>query len=409
MKYLFQLGHQPDLSAAEIQEVVLSQKHGNTETQKTQKQGDKHYLIVETKNELDAPALMSVLGGTVKISQMLQVTSYKLQDQKIKVTKGLENEIINYLITTKPEGKIEFSLNDSKLALQVKKTLKSLGRSVRYIEPKNTATILYNGLVNKKTDLSIIDNEIYFTVAIQQFEEMAQRDYGRPGADDKSGMLPPKLARMMINLAMANVETHLGASQEKTRQGASLLDPFCGSGTVLTEALSMGYTNLIGSDISDKAIKDTEKNINWLSQQQFNNLTIKQYSNVKLFVSDVTKLSTHLESTSIDTIVTEPYLGKPLHGNENEFTIKKQCAELANLYIEAFKNFYKILKPGGTIVIVIPKFKYKNDWLKVDCVEKIKKTGFELSTFNSELSALTYHRPNQHLAREIYRFKKIPH
>ena len=87
------------------------------------------------------------------------------------------------------------------------------------------------------------------TIAVQPFKELSFRDYGRPARDDYSGMLPPKLAQIMLNLS--------GAKPADT-----ILDPFCGSGTILTEAMLMGYQDLVGSDVSSKAIEDTGKNIN---------------------------------------------------------------------------------------------------------------------------------------------------
>lgn len=369
-KYLFVLGHQPDISTAEIQ-AIFSLQHTSTSAH----QHSKSYLLMETKTKIAALKLINILGGTIKISESV----------------GLTNELTNYLVNTTTTGKIEFSISggDKQLPLQLKKELKLLGRSVRYIEPKNTATILYNKLVDKKTDLTIVDNEVYATVAIQLFEEMAERDFGRPGIDDKSGMLPPKLARMMINLAQIE--------PEKT-----LLDPFCGSGTVLTEALSMGYTNIVGSDISDKAINDSKKNILWLKNSPNFQLPI---SNYQLLVSDSTKLTDQIKPESIDAIVTEPYLGQPLHGNESEFLIKKQITELTKLYLDSFKEFHKILKNDGVVVIVIPKFKFKDDWIKIKIENEIEKIGFMIVPFNEE-ETLLYHRPNQHLAREIWRFKK---
>jgi tRNA G10 N-methylase Trm11 len=168
----------------------------------------------------------------------------------------------------------------------------------------------------------------------------------------------------------------------------------------------MGYTNLIGSDNSPKAIADTEKNLDWI---------IKNYqlpiTNYRLLITDATKLSNHLKPESITCIVTEPYLGRPLHGNESEIFIKKQITELKTLYLNAFKEFYKILKPGGIVVFVIPRFKFKSEWIKIEIEKEIEKIGFELSPFTVQThcyASLQYHRPNQHLAREIWRFKKIP-
>lgn len=382
MRLLFELGHQPRISVAELEATFITLKINY----KVIKQIDK-YLIIEVEKEIDSKNLINQLGGTVKISHKLEALSYKPSEK-----------IINYLKQNQPTGKIEFSIsgdNTKQLALEVKKELKSLGRSVRYIEPKNSATILYNKLVEKKSDLLIIDNEIYITQTIQPFAEMSERDYGRPGSDDKSGMLPPKLAKMLINLS-------------KTEKNNIIFDPFCGSGTILTEALVMGYTNLFGSDISEKAIQDTEKNLEWIAQQ-YNNITMEQLGNIKLFVADATKLSNQIQLDSIDTIITEPYLGKPLHGNETENYIKKQVAELKNLYLNSLKEFYKILKSDGIVIFIIPRFKTNDKWIIIDCIEEIQKIGFIIKPFNNLIiqQSLLYHRPSQHLAREIWRIKKI--
>ena len=87
---------------------------------------------------------------------------------------------------------------------------------------------------------------------MQPFKDLSRLDFGRPARDDFSGMLPPKLAQIMINLAQVQ------------NPEALIIDPFCGSGTILSEALLMGYKDLLGSDISPKAIADTYKNISWI-------------------------------------------------------------------------------------------------------------------------------------------------
>ena len=97
-------------------------------------------------------------------------------------------------------------------------------------------------------------------MAVQPFEEFGARDYARPSRDDLSGMLPPKLAKIMINLAQA-------------KENSLILDTFCGSGTILQEALIMGYLNLIGFDSSPKAIKDSQANLEWLADKYDLNIT----------------------------------------------------------------------------------------------------------------------------------------
>ena len=375
MLYAFQLGHQPKISLAEIKTVFLSNKI-NYQI----KNIDHNYLIIETKSTLDSEKLINQLGGTIKICREIP-----------REKPSLVLSVVEHLTAVQPEGKIQFSFPDKKTGLEIKKELKNIGRSVRYIEPKNSATIIHNNLIEKKGDINILDKNIFVTEAVQQFEAMSQRDYDRPGIDDKSGMLPPKLAKIMINLGLS----------EKTNYDLALLDPFCGSGTVLTEAAVMGYKNLYGSDISEKAVEDTEKNLEWI----INNYELETID-YKLDQVDATELAKFLDDEIIDIIATEPYLGKPLHGNESKSYLDNQSEELKNLYIQAFEQFHQILKPGGIVVIAIPQFKTKTGWIKIDCIEEIKNIGFEIIPFDDE-DYLLYHRPDQHLGRGIWRFKKI--
>jgi tRNA G10 N-methylase Trm11 len=388
MKYFFELGRQPDISTAEIQ-AVFALLHINTSSATHQSNTN---LMVETKTPINCSELMQRLGGTIKISEQITPGDTIIQT------------IVEHVQFTNPQGKIHFSVSGKdgeRIALEVKKQLKHLGRSVRYIEIKNSATIIHNNLVEKQSDFTILNDEVFVTRAIQDIEAFSKRDYGRPGSDNVSGMLPPKLARVIINLAQVNSD-------------ATILDPFCGSGTILTEALSMSFTNLTGSDISEKAVSDTRRNIDWLKSSpnfQSSNLSIL---NLELLLSNATELDKKLPQNSIDAIVSEPYMGKPLKGNETRQQLLAQADELKQLYINSFRSFSNVLKPNSVIVFLIPRFKLKNEWITIDCTDEIKEIGFKIWTFSSSpakgelegVSPLLYHRPNQFVGREIWRFKK---
>jgi tRNA G10 N-methylase Trm11 len=291
---------------------------------------------------------------------------------------------------------------DLKLAQEfgkkIKKSLKTEGLSVRYVENRepilSSVTVEKNNLTGRGREFIIQKNGLFFslakTEAVQPFEEFSSRDFGRPGRDDLSGMLPPKLAMMMINLSQAPTTT-------------TLLDPFCGSGTILSEALLLGYTNLIGTDISEKATSDTRENMAWIADQfgiSDNNV------NLKIQTESVDNINAIVSSNSINTIVTEPYMGRPLKGNEKKEDLIKQAGELKNLYLQAFSKFSKILKPKGRVVFLIPRFKYQNDWIQIDCQKEIQQLGFNLLNFFEDRPSLLYARPNQRVAREIWGFEK---
>ena len=390
--YLFFLGHQPHISTAEIEAVLVHTAvepprfhigvglHNSGIDGYQMELKNKNILKLSAKKSINPEELIGRLGGTVKIAE------------QIANTDDVRDAIINFLQTVQPEGKIQFSLNGQnsrELSLDIKKKLKKSGRSVRYIEIKNTATILHNNLIEKQGDFTLLDDEVYITRAIQPIEDFAERDFGRPGTDSKSGMLPPKLAKIMLNLAKVNKKT-------------VLLDPFCGSGTVLMEGAVLGIEKMYGADISKKALEDTDKNLQWIkkSKKLFN-------LSYQLHACDVSKIDKYIEKNSIDTIVSEPLLGKPLRGTEDEKTLRAQANNLGELYISAFQAFQKILKKDGIIIFIIPSFAYKNNWITVDCAEKIAKIGFTSVPFSKDNKFLQYYRPGQKLARNIWRFKKL--
>lgn len=288
--------------------------------------------------------------------------------------------------------------------MEIKKYLKEHGISCRLVTSKektlSSVVVTQNKLISQGIEIIIFkqNNKIIIghTLSVQPFKKLSFRDYGRPARDDRSGMLPPKLAQIMINL-----------STVRTRPDAFLLDPFCGSGTILTEAMLMGYKNLIGSDISQKAIEDTEKNIKWIEKNYKLHLPAGKagIANYKLFNKSVTQLYQFLKPNSIDAIITEPYLGP----QREKFNVQKVVKELEELYSAALQEFKKILKPNGQIVMIWPIFRIKNNLIKINptlndfkIINPIPK--FLLQNKNIKLTnrnTIIYGREKQKVWREI--------
>ncbi|MFA6007391.1 MAG: DNA methyltransferase [Candidatus Shapirobacteria bacterium] len=244
------------------------------------------------------------------------------------------------------------------------------------------------------------------TIAVQDYESYGFRDYGRPNRDSKSGMIPPKLAKMMINLAGKNTDQ-------------TILDPFCGSGTILEELILLGYQKIIGSDLSPKAVNDTNVNLKWLFEK-YPELDPKKFD-ITTLNSDVTQISRVIKNKSIDAIVTEPFLGSPKR-NFNFTQVHQEINRLVPLYTRAFSEFKKILSPSGTIVIISPVFRCQGKFLHLPILEKLKPLGFvpvdflprqyntpeNLALLNLELTernSIVYYRADQIVSREIFLFK----
>jgi tRNA G10 N-methylase Trm11 len=369
MKYFFILGNNPVLSIAEISAVFGENRSFSLFG---------GVLIMESNEEIDAQKIIKKLGGTIKIG----IINGELENSN---SEELLNKVVSLIDTEKISGKFKFGIscygknkfNIKPLGMEIKKCLKEKGASCRWVtsrEPTLSSVVVEQNkltdkgieivLINPPTPLSKGGTEsllvkgvdktplqrggeggylIGHTLAVQPFKELSFRDYGRPARDDRSGMLPPKLAQIMINLACTGTP--------RLKVGAFLLlDPFCGSGTILTEAMLMGYKNLIGSDISAKAIEDTKKNIEWIIKNY--QLPIQSTRDYKLHNCGATELSKFLKPNSIGAIITEPYLG-PQRG---KIDFKKITIELENLYSKSLAEFKKVLKPNGRIVMIFPVF-----------------------------------------------------
>ena len=199
------------------------------------------------------------------------------------------------------------------------------------------------------------------------------------------GMLPPKLAQILINLA--GVE-------------GAIWDPFCGSGTLVMEGLLMGR-DMIGSDINPKYIEGAKKNIEWLKKE------FDVSSGAKLMVHDATKPF----KETFDAIAFEGDLGVPHNQDIRPSDLQKIIDELDDLYVRFFENL-KNMKCHVPIVAALPFFRLRNGQEKdmENTIQKIQKLGFKRTPLlpdpvkTDDPFMLKYARENQAVGRAVYRF-----
>jgi len=378
MEYFFIPGRLKNLSWAELNSVckcVLGSQY--TLTNKGE------YFVLKTSLENSfVENVFSKLGGFLKYGEIL--------DSDIDVKSLVSKEKVVFGISS---HSLKFQFKEIKFFSQkLKDEFTSVGKKVRFVLPKeevflSSVQVLKNNLIKDGFELVILDNQMGKTLGVQDLENFSLRDYGKPFVDNQMGVLPIKLARMMINLA-------------EIKQSGALWDPFCGSGNILLEGLDLGY-NVFGSDIDSKGLEGAEKNMRWAINH------FKYKVEGKTFYLDVlnptpSKLDV-VSKAGIDGIVCEPYMGKPqrrlLGLNEAHSLVKQHYSLVQNLFM-ILKTLY--LEKKIRLVIIFPEYRTKNGWISI---EKNK-----LNFKNTKLIEKDLHwsRENSIIKRLIFVFEYKP-
>lgn len=399
--WIFILGTNPALSVEEILTVLGCTMDAVTDV-------GPDFAIVSTSAEFAAVDLLSRLGGTIKIGRLhQQMTSVSQVTPTVwRQTLRLDSDASKKIIF----GFSQYGLAKSAYALQgvglkVKKLLKGEGYNARLMANKegqlSSVAVQKNNLIG--TELLIIKGtQIYLglTEAVQDFERYGQRDYGRPERDSARGMLPPKVAQMMINLA-------------QIPDSGSVLDPFCGLGTVAQEAWLMAkQRKIFCSDSDSQAVEQAQKNIQWLMSDVHSD-------SVRCKVGSVQTVSQLWPDQPFDAVVTEPYLGpaRELQRSMSDVRRTEIITEISKLYLQAFQQFAKVIRPQGRVVMVWPMYQHGGRYELLPIMTDVAKLGFRpllpevrhsrLASELTERGTLWYHRQDQAVAREIVVWEKI--
>lgn len=314
------------------------------------------------------------------------------------------------------EWKFKYSLNlfwEKSLKLEniLKKTknlLKNKLISARYFNKddwKNlsSAQILGNSILKKWFDFNIINlwNIFYFgkTLEVQDIDSYSKRDFSK-NRDMQVGMLPPKLCQMMINIW----------KESKDCESKNVYDPFVWLGTVLIEALNMWIPQVFWSDLSEKMVDESRKNISdFISKNWLKNISFKIEKLNAKFINE----SEILQKEKIDLIVTEWYLWEIMtKKNISLDRINKQKESLLSIYSKFFENLAKV-DFSWKIVICFPfweingKFIYFDETLEILNKFCVIENIFKSSEINlsSKSGSLLYKREKQLVWREIFKLK----
>jgi tRNA G10 N-methylase Trm11 len=341
------------------------------------------------------------LGGSTRLARIVAEVPSKLWKD---VEKQLLKSVVE-LAMLLPEGKVQLGLSaynipitSQKLnatGLTLKKVLRSkTGKSVR-VTPNpelelNTAQVLHNHLTGQTgMELLIIATEdnrtlIARTTDVQDIDSYALRDRGRPKRDARVGMLPPKLAQIIINLACNATDT----------AAHTVLDPFCGTGVLLQEAILMGYGSY-GTDLEQRMIEYSQANLDWLKTE----FALEELHS-ELAQGDATNFTWQHQ---FDFIAGETYLGRPFTDRPSDEMIAQTSTEV-NLILKKFlRNMYAQIPSGSRICLAVPAWATGFGQFKhLPFIDQLEDLGYNRTRFeHASNEELLYYREDQFTAREL--------
>jgi tRNA G10 N-methylase Trm11 len=336
------------------------------------------------------------IGGSMKLAGILTERSTTIWDEIVEYVAAT----LPTKISSLPEGKLKLGLSTygmkvsvkeiNKGALHVKKSVKQSGRSLRVVpnnQPAlNSAQVIHNQLLSPLgLELLLIGNGkttiIAQTLREQDIEAYAARDQQRPKRDARVGMLPPKLAQIILNLATCTLKPK-----------DIVLDPFCGTGVVLQEAGLMGYSPY-GSDIEPRMIEYSATNITWIEKMTGGSFL------VHLEIGDATELHW---SPKPHAIAGETYLGRPFSSLPDRETLTHVMQDVNLIHKRFLQNVARQTSSGFRLCIAIPAWKTPEGFKHLKLLDSLENLGYTRQSFvHANNEDLLYYREGQIVAREL--------
>lgn len=410
--YVAFLGHQPHVSLAELR--------GCIDDFRLETMVSDRIALFATAMELSMPHVRQ-LGGTVAIGK--QIGTVPVSAEEIPALLAAEVASLR--------GKVTFSLRTwnvprrtiHNLYRECKRYLKNRGRPSRYVgteyEPASSVILHQMAMVDGKDrrgcELVLIamgEDGLWVgrTVGIQDIDAYTQRDMEKPVRDTGVGLLPPKLAQVLLNLGTWLVREKYGRLGGPAEKSSLLVyDPFCGTGVIPMECLLQGWP-VLASDISLKAVNGATKNLDWIrkvagiAKRDVPSAVWKQDAGKPFDFSAAKRVGI---TDRPDVIVTETTLGPPFSAQPTVREAERSRSEVERTEAEFLRNARACL-PGTPVACAWPVWFTSKGPVRL---EKIWSVLAELKftailppgTQPSEprRTSLLYQRPDQFVGREI--------
>ena len=432
--YIALLGRQPEISLAELATVFGADCVNRISQQ---------FAKVQT-SQFD----ITTLGGTIKCAEIITELPVSRTDKASLLAASRFITQHYHAKWAHSPHKITLGLSAYNLAvgardvqktgLILKSSLKKSGTSLRLIpndQPAlSTATAHNNKLggSSHKVELLLIKTTnrhliIAESRGVQNITTYTRRDRHRPKRDAFVGMLPPKLAQIMLNLALGagsltgqrscgnSVTRSASSLSDKSmvlrtalpdafdleemagsRAAVTILDPFCGTGTVLQEALLAGY-DVVGTDLSQKMVDYTTENLSWL-QSTFTTPSHPIGRVIDIHQADAT---THRwpDSQHLTAVVCETYLGQPFSAPPAPQKLAEVAGNCNRIITSFLANIRPQLAPNTPLCIAVPAwYDASGQATHLPLIKHLQQLDYH---HLNRRTPLIYRRPDQVVAREL--------
>lgn len=353
----------------------------------------KDFFTISVEGEIDA-SIIADLGGTIKIGKVAaNIPTGIIKEAFLERSKEAQSQISSSLVSSgligemaeKADKKAFFGVSvycaekqlrplsgivQRFVGSTIKGELAGYGKKSKFmgfskdrrLAQLSHVEVLKKNLVENKSEvLFCVGKEetwVATTIAVHNPFEFQKRDLYKPRQRKIFGM-PPRLAKIMVSLSFCT-------------PGKVLLDPFCGVGTVLQEAL-LSRAEVIGVDINPWCVKAAIENLEWVKREY----DLAQ-ATFRVVQGDVGVLASKIGQETVDCIVTEPDLGPALRQVPTTPYAVKVIKKLEPLFFGFVEEAYKVLKPDGRLVLVTPYIIARSGQsVTMPIGEKAEKVGFK--------------------------------
>jgi tRNA G10 N-methylase Trm11 len=332
------------------------------------------FFTIKTQTALSA-SVIDDLGGTLKIAETTAlVPTEKITEAFLKGNEQVKKQlrfdfpldVFGDKMPRAASGKSVFGVSvywadptfrpaakaaQRFLGSALKDELREQDKKTRFIgfprdreKPQLTPVeVLKQGLIENHAEVLLCigkkETSIGTTVAVHNPFEFQKRDVDKP-VQRKIFGISPRVAKIMVNL------THC-------KPRAVFLDPFCGVGNILQEALLV-KAKVIGIDINRWCVDASKRNLDWETREY--SLEEAEYI---VMQGDVRDLRQKIRE-EIDCIATEPDLGPALREVPTTPYAEKIIENLVPLFNDFLLEAYAVMRENGFLVLVTPYIKTRS-------------------------------------------------